>query len=532
MTSLCLAPSGRAGQGWFLPALCSLLLWLGAAHAVHAHAQLLETSPADGAVLEAAPERISLRFGEAARAIIARLTLPDGETVVLPDPEDRIDGDTSTISWPLPDLTARGSYLLSWRVTSADGHPLAGAYLFSIGAPSDLQAAVDPVPFATRAGLWAARSLLIGALIFGVGGVAFSLLSGRSPPHGLRGIAGAGLIALPLVLGFQGLELLALGPGSLFSIGPWREGLSGPPGLALGAAGLALLLALFAGPRGRGMALAILSLIALGLSFALSGHAATAAPQVLMRPAVLLHVLAAAFWIGALLPLAAILIPRGDTDALLRFSALVPGVLALLIATGLMLAVVQLDHLPALWQTGYGRILLVKLGLLAALLALALWNRLRLTPRALAGNPRPLIRSIGAEVVLGALIIATLALWRFTPPPRSLPPPATPIVQILQGDHLSARITLTNDRPGPVRVTLDDLRLDGVAFTPMETTVEFAKPAYGLGPFARTIPGQSDDRLDAGGFVLPIDGFWVLTLTVLVDDFRSEKLRDIITIRK
>lgn len=515
------APSrGGAGEPFaILLALC-LALWLPAM--ARAHSQLLSSAPAEGAVLDTAPDRITLRFGEPVRPIIARLTRPDDTTGVLPDPVFA-DG---LVTWTLPDATAQGSYLLSWRVTSADGHPLAGGLLFSVGHPSGISTGAEGAPPATRAGLWLARAVLLSGLILGAGGAGFTLISGRAAPRFSRLAAGAGLIALPVVVLFQGLELLGAGPASASDAAPWAEGLAGPPALALGLAALSLILALAARRPGP----AALSLLTFAASAASSGHAATAAPQAMMRPAVALHVLAAGFWIGALAPLAALLREGRGDNALRRFSAAIPWALGLLIATGIALAMVQLGRIGALWSTDYGRVLTAKLALVAALLALALWNRLRLTPLAEAGRPAPLIRAIRVEILLGIAIVAVLALWRFTPPPRALGPPPTPVVQAISGDHASARVTVSANRPGPVTVILDDFRLDGAPFVPLETTVEFAKPAWGLGPFTRTLPKAEGPRVDAGTFLLPMEGFWVLTVTLLIDDFRSERIRDIVTL--
>ncbi|MTH61309.1 copper resistance CopC/CopD family protein [Paracoccus litorisediminis] len=497
-------------------ALIALLLSAGVALS---HASLIASDPADATVLEASPPTISLTFSEPVRPLVARLTTADGKTRLLPPP----DPAEMRLTYALPPDLAQGSHLVSWRVTSADGHPVAGALLFSVGAPSDAITVQSDAPMLTRAGVWALRAILIAALLFGIGGaVHAAFLTGRRAVFP-RLAAGAGLCLLPALAGFHGLELLALPPSGLLGTAPWREAATGPPGLAFVLAGTGLALALL-----PGRVAAALALIMAGLAAATSGHAATAAPQLLMRPAVALHVIAAAFWIGALVPLLADL-AQGGQGALRRFSVVIPWVLALLLASGVAIALVQLGHPAALWSTAYGRVLLVKLALVALLLLLAALNRHWLTPRAESGNPRPLRVAIGVEVVLALLVIGTIALWQFTPPPRSLPqgPPST-VMQLNEG-ALSARLEVSPPRVGTVTLRLSDLRLDGQPVNNMPVEIELSKPAYGLGPFRHQITAAAGS-VDAGRFLLPLDGYWVLRLKVLASDFRVEELRDLIEI--
>lgn len=510
---------------WLIRAALVLVLGPALAPAAWAHAALLAVDPAEGAILDAAPARVVLHFSEAVRPIVGRLTFPDQSTVLLAASQT----DATGIMFDLPAITDKGSYLLSWRVSSSDGHPVAGAALFSIGHASELTAEGPAAPPSTRIVLWAARAVLVAGLLIGVGGVAFASGTGQGVPRLSRLAVTAGLVALPVVMAFQGLDLLGAAPPALAGSDPWREALQGSPALALLLALLSLTLAYLvsAGRVGRVAALAALALAA--GSAAATGHAATAVPQVLTRPAVLLHVLAAAFWLGAFAPLIAALARGQGAVALHRFGAIIPWALATLIASGIALSVVQLETVEALWITPYGRVLIAKLLLVAILLALGAWNRISLTPRAESGAPGALIRSIRLEIALSLAIIAVLGLWRFTVPPRNIVPPPVGIVQQVGDAALSAQIRLSSNRAGPMTVALSDLRLDGRPFTPIEVRVEFTKPAFGLGPFSRTLPGAGD-VLEAGSFILPMDGFWVLRLHVLVDDFRSEEIVDIVTL--
>lgn len=239
-----------------------------------------------------------------------------------------------------------------------------------------------------------------------------------------------------------------------------------------------------------------------------------------MRPAVALHMLGAVLWLGTLLPLA-VSLRAGETVPLRRFSAAAPFIVALLLASGTALAVVQTGRPGALFTTAYGRVLLVKLTLVGGMLALAALNRGRF-----AASPTHLRRSIMAEVVLGLLVIATLSVWRFTPPPRVLTPAAEPARQDITfpgDDGLSARLTVTPGVAGPVTVVVDDIRQGGTALAPPGLRIAFSKPAYGIGPFEQDIrPGQPVR------FILPLDGFWVVNLTLRLSDFDSRETKEIV----
>jgi copper transport protein len=141
-----------------------------------------------------------------------------------------------------------------------------------------------------------------------------------------------------------------------------------------------------------------------------------------------------------------------------RFSAAVPYAIAVLFAAGVVLAVVQVEQPSALLDTAYGRVLLIKLALLAVLFVLAAFNRWRLTRPAASGDARGarrLARTIAAEVAMVLLILAVVACWRFTPPPRALAiAAAQPATTHIHAAKAMADVTVTPGRAGPVAVSI------------------------------------------------------------------------------
>ena len=158
-------------------------------------------------------------------------------------------------------------------------------------------------------------------------------------------------------------------------------------------------------------------------SFCWTSHAhATGAgwPVLLMS----VHLVCAAFWIGALWPLLK-LTRCGDArriaSAAHRFGRAAAGAVCALLVSGMLVLWKLLGTVPQLWESSYGRTACVKLSLVALLLACAAFNKLRLTPRLLAGDAaaaRSLRLSISAELMLAALILtATAALTTLGGPP-------------------------------------------------------------------------------------------------------------------
>ncbi|PYE41309.1 copper transport protein [Rhizobium sp. PP-F2F-G20b] len=527
---------------WAAAICIAVFLSVLSAGAVFAHGSLIESDPADGSVSDAAPKSITLRFSEPVRPLVARLIHPGGHTEVLKDIGEK--GDTIVLT--LPDTLQNGTHSLSWRVTSSDGHPIGGGLVFSIGAPSAIAPPVEPQGDLTvRSGLWAARLVLMLGLVFGVGGTAFLILIAGQPVARLEwpvgGLLLAGLLATPLLIGFQGLDALGEPLPALLRGDTWSAGLFGTSfGRAAVLGATALVLAYAARQIGlrTGIVLSSLSLLVVGLAVASAGHAATASPTLLTRPALFLHAVAATLWIGALLPLAILFkqTSSGAVLALKRFSAAIPLIVGVLILSGLALAVVQLRTVAALRTTDYGLVLLAKLVLVAALLLLAALNRYRLTKPVLAGSEtaaRQLRRSILAEVVLGSLIIAVLGLWRFTPPPRALAAAPAALQEITASkDGLSAVLSIHPPFTGPVTVEVRDLVLDGKLLEPLSVSIDLDKPSYGIGPFTRPAQRATAQRYRAEGFVLPLDGFWVVRVTVLVSEFRSVTLMDVFDVSK
>ncbi len=220
-----------------------------------------------------------------------------------------------SIRVPLPGSAAQGAYLLSWRVVSADGHPVGGTLDYAVGLAAGPARAEQAAacPGGRRAAIWLGRCLGYACLFACVGA---ALFRARTPSDGQTWawpLVVVGLGLLPVNLGLQGLDLLDLPGSALLGASAWTAALDSRYAWTLGLSALALLASAGAlrarwgrgarGYAGVGLALA-------GAALAASGHAGTAPPQWLSRPLVILHGVTAAAWLGALVPLARVLAQR------------------------------------------------------------------------------------------------------------------------------------------------------------------------------------------------------------------------------
>jgi copper transport protein len=265
-----------------------------------------------------------------------------------------------------------------------------------------------------------------------------------------------------------------------------------------------------------------------GLALATSGHAASASPQWLSRPSVFIHGVAVAYWVGALAPLAA-MARRRSSDllrALRRFSAGAIPIVGLLALTGLTLAIVQLQSLRALVDTNYGIVLLVKLALVIVLLGFAALNRFFVTP-ALSAAPddtQPLLGSLLIECVLVIGILAAVAGWRFTPPPRAVA--AATEAPLAIHIHTDAAMFQVLIKVGTDSFVLQLMNGDASPFDAKEVNLILSLPGRGIEALERKAALGPDGYWHVRGVALPLPGRWHMRIEALVTDFQKVTLED------
>jgi putative copper export protein len=277
-----------------------------------------------------------------------------------------------------------------------------------------------------------AKAVTYAATLGAAGAVFFSLYCAgllREPQRGLIrrlililvGVAAAaGILRILLLAGSMSGELPGMFDPTFASM-ILRAGEGRASGVRM--VGFALMLLVWSrNPLFRGPA--ILGAMVASTSFAWVGHVHGLAPNIAPSLLLCLHLLCAAFWLGALPPL---LIIAGGADehqiaaAAARFGKLALRVVALLVAAGASLLLMLIDSAAQFWSSDYGRMMAIKLLAVAALLSFAAWNKLALTPGLLQGDARARVkfrRSLLAEMSVGALILLTTAAFTtLTGPP-------------------------------------------------------------------------------------------------------------------
>jgi copper transport protein len=511
--------------------LATLLSVLCFATGVSAHASLVSTEPSDGSVLAQAPQTAQLHFNEVVTPVVISLIDATGRT--RDDAAVRAAGETIVIT--LPENMPRGTQIISYRVISADGHPVAGSLVFSIGAAT--AAATSAVNAGSVNGLiWLMRIGVYLGLFAGVGGAFFAawIAPVRAGSSVIVAALITGLFSAAASLGLQGLDVLDLTLGDIVTSAPWKAALAtslGPSLLIAMAAMAAGIVAQRTAFVSLARALSAFAMAGISISLAASGHAATAPPQWLTRPAMFLHGVGVAFWVGALAPLLAM--AWRPTERLLpvlhRFSRVAVPVVAVLALTGLTLAIIQLQSFGALIETKYGIILSIKLTLVVVLLGLAALNRFRLTP-ALARDPlntRPLVRSILFECLVVVGILAVVAGWRFTPPPRALAATVqAPLALHMHTDKAMFQVLVSPAEVGSDNFVLQLMNDDGSPLAAKEVTLTLSLPERGIEPLERKATLGADGYWYLRDLPLPLPGRWHLRVDALVSDFQNITMED------
>ena len=504
----------------------------------HAHANLVASNPPDNSILDDDPRNISLKFSEPVTAILLSLVEPDGTIRQL----DLIEAIGNTLTVSIPDGRQRGSHVLNWRVVSADGHPVGGSLIYSIGTPTIGTSFESPATDAdVRALIWLARLLIYGGCFLGVGGVFFSHWietdhqDAKDDPVLLAFLL-SGLIGVAIAIPLQGLDVLSLPLARFFTATAWSAGFATTFGTSAFFAGsdICLVLATYFF-KGHARPLSAIALITVGLAFGSSGHAATAAPQWITRSAVVIHVASAAFWAGSLYPLAR-LFAMGSASAvsvLKRFSRTIMVALVPMLLAGLLLAGVQLQRFDALLLTDYGAVLAGKLVLVAVALALAAINRYVFTVPANNGDPVAggrLVKTVRAEFLLIIGILAIAGLWRFTPPPRAIVPEAVTAAVHIHSEKAMADVTLSRNQSGIMRADISVTGGDFTALHEKEVTLVLSNPSLGIAALKRRAMKIDEGLWRVDKLHIPFTGDWLVRLDVLVTDFDLVKLESVIHI--
>lgn len=528
----------------FTTVLSGLLLLLVAwPAAAFGHASPIGSMPADGQVLTSAPTELTVTFTEpvtvagTGNAVLDATGAPEKAAFSVQDAVLTIRPER-----PL----AAGTHVVTWRVVSADSHPVTGGFTFAVGQATP--GAIDVPTSQAQRELGIARAVvealryagalgLAGLVVFCAFIVPASVrrdeVVERRTRHaawwfGALAVAAAVVLAPLTAVWESGESLAAVG-----QIASWRNGLTSSAGVAAALVAAGAALALWGRSRasavasGAGAAVLVSSLLTVG-------HTRSYGPPWLVLSADLVHVSAGALWWGGLVGLGIVLAAGSAlrvpvrAAAVARFSVVAGISVVALAVAGAVLYWRIAGSWSGLWESGYGRAVLVKVLLLLPVLVLAAWNRLVLVEhlggRQGADAARDLRLTVTFEAIaIACVLVATGALVGQTPPPRAdTVVTGVPTVQRLDldlGESHRVELVVTPARRGvnAVQVSLTDSAGEVVDLPEppqLQISLEDADVGPLNRPLTRTRAGHWEGTAD-----LPLAGSWRLTLAVRLNRF-------------
>jgi putative copper resistance protein D len=276
-------------------------------------------------------------------------------------------------------------------------------------------------------------------------------------------------------------------------------------------------------------------------SLAWAGHAAGGLGiEAIVHPAAdVLHLIAAAAWVGALIPLWLLLQAAGKDGAslaiartaTLRFSTLGVTSVATILATGSINTWYLAGSIPALVDTDYGRLLLIKIALFFVMVAIAAVNRLRLTPH-LVGETNASVaqrtlhqlrHNTILEAMAGAIILAIVGMLSTLPPgshanhhPTYGGIPADATFQHIHTEQGMADVMIEPGRVGTAHATIHLWNADFGLLEAHAVTFTLTPPAAGGKPITRTAVQDADEAWQVDGIELSQPGNWMVTVDAVL----------------
>lgn len=537
-----------------LAILAGIMVALLASSPAQAHANVVSTTPATDEIVATPPDQVVIEFSEPVTVVDAETGVigPDGELAGSEPAQS--DGNILTIF--LDDDLPNGTYLVSYRVISADGHPVPGGFSFSVGersAPPDasaLERDVDPLVnllvIANRFLSYAGLALVLGPGLLLVGARARG--GDFPPPGGPRRLmaAGLGLLAGTAGLGLY-LQVPYIAGAGLFSIS--GDDVAMVLQSRFGAAALLrLLLIVAAVPMLSWLARATDSAAsrwappvlaaALVVTWPMSGHATTSPAPPLTILSDTVHVAAMAMWLGGLITLAAYLVKRSHTTGVRSllpvWSSWAAWLVGALAVAGVGQALIEVGSVTALLETTYGQLVMAKVGLFAGVLAVAYFAR-----KAVAAGPGRLLgrirRIITIELAVGAVLLGVSAVLVQTVPAS---------VAVTQGEEQSAdglySVELMDDlytlqfelEPAAVGDNTAHLYLftpEGEPLEAVEWSLTYGQPDGGIAPVDVGLALLSPNHVQAE-VALPSAGQWEFTATIRVSELERSTVSTVVTV--
>jgi len=517
---------------------------LTAAPAAFAHAILQESTPSNNSVVRTSPKTVSLRFNEAVETAFGSIRVYDcGGGRVDSGKITRPSKDSVAVA--IDRTLAKGTYTVTWRVISADSHPVAGAFVFNVrkaNAGSCKQVFGAKTPGTIDALFKFARALDFALILLVVGGAIALAVVLRSAAAELRtrmfrilaGLSFGLVIAGALCIVLQGAVAGGFGLSEAFRWNTVHSVLQTRFGHAfLWQIGIAIVVGALAMMASRSRRLELLPLFALLLipTISAAGHARTSGAFAIFLD--VFHVAAASTWVGGLAFTILGLLLAGDdrwplaSRAVPRFSLLAVISVATLITAGSIRGYQEVRAFHGLWDTRYGQLLLIKIALVLPLLLLGLYNNRYAVPRlkkqiASVVEQRRFLRAAGTELAIMAVIVGVTAVLVTEPPAKASISAAKYATDTIPIGPLELNYLIDPAKTGPNVIHLYFYRpKSGFPASVDDAKMSATLPSKNLGhlriPLTRIVP----IHYTTSSGVFPEAGDWQVTFEIRKGQFQS-----------
>ena len=535
-----------------------VLVALAGAPSASAHAILQETTPGNDSVVQRSPATVKLRFNEPVETAFGSIRVYDcaGKRV---DSGKIARPDARSVSVALGGQLPSGSYTVTWRVISADSHPVAGAFVFHVKAAdksgSCKQVFGKETPSPVNALFKAARAIDFALLLLVAGGAAALAVVLRSAAIELRlrlyrllaGLAAGLVVAALLCIVLQGAVAGGFGLREAFRWSTVDAVLQTRFGKAflfqIGLAAAAALVA-FAAGRVRNASFGPLVLVPAALllpTVSDAGHARTSGTIAFVADVA--HVAAASVWVGGLAFTVVALLRAGDdrwplaSRAVPLFSRLAVVSVATLILAGSLRGYEEVRAWHGLWDTTYGKLLLTKIALVLPLLGLGAYNNRYAVPRlrrqiASLAEQRRFLRAAGAELAIMAVIVGVTAVLVTEPPAKASIKPPKLFATTAPIGELEVNMVIEPARTGPNVIHLYFFTKAGVPANVDAAKLSATLPSENIGPLRFQLQKLVPSHYTVNGAVFPLPGDWQVTIEARRGEFQSLTQTVSVPIRK
>ena len=528
---------------------------LTAAPAAFAHAILQESTPSNNSVVRTTPKTVSLRFNEAVETAFGSIRVYDcgGGRV---DSGKIVRPSKDSVAVTIDRRLAQGTYTVTWRVISADSHPVAGAFVFNVkraNASTCKQVFGAKTPGTIDALFKFVRALDFALILLVVGGAIALAVVLRSAAAELRtrmfrilaGLSFGLVIAGALCIVLQGSVAGGFGLSEAFRWDTVHSVLQTRFGHAfLWQIGVAIVVGALAMMASRSRRLELLPLFALLLipTISAAGHARTSGAFAIFLD--VFHVAAASTWVGGLAFTILGLLLAGDdrwplaSRAVPRFSLLAVVSVATLITAGSIRGYQEVRAFHGLWDTRYGQLLLIKIALVLPLLLLGLYNNRYAVPRlkkqiASVVEQRRFLRAAGTELAIMAAIVGVTAVLVTEPPAKASISAAKYATDTIPIGPLELNYLIDPAKTGPNVIHLYFYRpKSGFPASVDDAKMSATLPSKNLGPLRIPLTRIVPSHYTTSAGVFPEAGDWQVTFEIRRGQFQSYTQTVTVSIRE